>query len=848
MELVDGDPIDEFCDRHRLSVPQVLHLFLDVCFAIAHAHQKGVVHRDLKPSNIIVAVGEDRPIPKIIDFGIARALWPSEDDTWHPATDRQIVGTPGYMSPEQIARDVDIDTRADVYALGGILYKLLAGVEPWDPESLQKLDLAAAYQRMGDAPVPRPSLRFQSLDASTQQQVASCRQSHPGSLRRLLTGELDWITMRALEKDRDRRYGTIQELAADLQRFLRHEPVSAGPSTAGYRLKKLVRRNWMAALATMTVAGSLLVGGTLATIGFVRATQASRRATGAWQRAEDQRRLAAAEADKARHTLTLLEQMVGASHPDRGHPADYTMRQLLDDFADSFDDDLAGQPEVAARLHRTIGRAYWSLGDMPRAGQHLTRSLELCSRQFGDQHLWTAEARVDFALYLMRMSRVREARVTVERALGVLRQHPADESMIRSLSLMSRVHHELAEHEVARQYIFQARDIARRALGPKHPLTISVRMRASMNFARGAEADRASEAALNDILDVRPAGHVDVADAKRQRAVVLARQGRFREAEALVREAMEGHERLLGPQNSSLAEDMILLTRIARQSQRHEEAIQLARQTVDLAERVTLERDILRHKAYRSLALLLEPVSPREAIDVWEKAIQAKRQVVGQHVEVGKLLHRQAGLFVRLEELTEAADRYQRSLQTIRESTTAELAEGLGRAATSEIVEAVYFNAAVDLLGAWIALDRMSEARAVFDQIRQRAGDVQFDLAAAVVHMAAARMKLADGDLVAAEQSIDNCFTKLAGSPHLAIRARAVLVEGQILTELERFPEAQRTLVRAYRVLRRRRSPPDHFEYSVAKQLALLAERRNRPLQAAAWMLRAESTGGWTME
>ena len=718
MEFVNGAAIDRFCDGHRLSICQILTLFIDVCQAIQHAHQKGVVHRDLKPSNVIVVAGENRPTPKVIDFGIAKALWPVADKHWFQTAEHRILGTPGYMSPEQIARDVDIDTRADVYALGGILYKLVVGVEPFDPQHLRRIDMADAYRQMRDDPAPRPSARWASLGPQQQQQLASLRNMHPSVLGRTLKGDLDWIMMRALEKDRDRRYSTVHELVADVRRFLDHKPVAAGPPSMAYRLRKLVRRNRIATLASILIFASLASGGVLATIGMVRAKHESRRATDEWRRAEQQRQLAVTEADKADQSLSLLEKMLGASHPGQGHAVDYTMRQLLDDFADSFEADLARQPDVAARLHRTVGKAYWSLGEMPRAGQHLERALELYSSQFGDHHPLTAETSVDYALYLLRLSRVVEAWQTVQRALPVLQEHPANEQTVWALFVLSRVHHEFADDAKAFEYVVRSRDVANQVLGPQHPVSISMRMRALFHESNDGDADQASLAALNDLLQVRPAFSMDVADAKRQRSVVLLRLGRCEEAESLVREAIDVHQKLLGPDTSHLAHDMLVLTRVLQQSGRGEEAIQQARQTLELADRVTIERDILRHQAYESLASLLESGSPGEAIDIWTKAISAKQQVVGKHVEVAKLLHRQAGLYVRLGELPEAAECYRRSLQTIRESPAWEIGGGSSIRKNRDNVERVFFLAALDLVGILLELEKTPDAQLVCDEIR----------------------------------------------------------------------------------------------------------------------------------
>ncbi len=839
MEFVDGQPIDQFCEQHRLTVSEILELFLNVCVAIQHAHQKGVVHRDLKPSNIIVTPGESRPIPKVIDFGIAKALSAIHDETLYQTVEHRILGTPGYMSPEQVARKRDVDTRADVYALGGILYRLLVGVEPIDMRSPDD-GAADTYQIIRDGQIKRPSVRLNSMAAEVREPVAEQRNSTATQLIRTVSGDLDWIVMRALETDRDRRYSTVQELATDVERCLRHEPISAGPPTIRYRIGKFVRRNQLATAASLLVALSLAVGGTMATVGMIRANRESQRAQAEGQRAEQQRLRAAVEAEKAIRMLQMLEKIVGASHPDQGHPPDYTMRELISDFSDSFDAELSGQPELAARLHRTIGRASWSLGDMGRAGEHLARSLELYAQQLGYDQLTTAQAGVDYALYLIRMSRITEAHETVLRALEVLEQHPAEEQTVWAHFVLARVHHEHAEADTSLKHITLARDIAQQALGPQNPLAISMRVKASTQLRSLRDANRESGKALDDLSAIHPEHHMDVAEAKRHRAIILMRLGKFAEAEKLVREAMETHQFLLGPESSYLTHDMIALTRVLRRSGEHEEAREQARATVALAERVMVERDCLRQVAYQKLATLLQPVAPSEAIDVWQQAIEAKRGIVSPHIDIAKYQRQQAGLYIQLDQPTEAVGRFRECLKTLEALTEVEIARGLNKRAGGETV---YFTTAVDLVTTLTRLGRIPEATLIAAEISKRAQKLQFDQAIAIADVAQARIEFAEGELDLAREKVIAAIKQLSDARNMNARIRAVLLEGEILTEMERYDQAQRILVRAYRLLQRRPNLPDHFKYSAAKQLAILFERADNPEKAATWAERARTYG-----
>jgi eukaryotic-like serine/threonine-protein kinase len=256
MERVDGVPLNEYCDAHRLGIRARVRLFAQVCRAVQHAHQKGVIHRDLKPSNVLVAVTDAEPICKIIDFGIARAVGQTAEDATRLTQLGLSPGTPAYMSPEQVEGGRDVDTRSDIYSLGVLLYELLAGVLPFDDKAYVGWALHTQHM-VRDAPVP--SARFAGLDVAEKGRVAAARRADPTTVRRRLRGDLDWIVMRALEKDRDRRYETANGFAADLERHLASEPVTAGPPSAAYRAGKFVRRHRVV-VTFAAVLALLLVG------------------------------------------------------------------------------------------------------------------------------------------------------------------------------------------------------------------------------------------------------------------------------------------------------------------------------------------------------------------------------------------------------------------------------------------------------------------------------------------------------------------------------------------------------------------------------------------------------------
>ena len=259
MELVKGIPITRFCDERRLTLRERLELAIPVCQAVQHAHQKGIIHRDLKPSNVLIALYDGKPVPKVIDFGVAKATGPRLTDQTLYTEFGAVVGTLEYMSPEQAElNQLDIDTRSDIYSLGVLLYELLTGSTPLERKRLKEVVFLEVLRVIREEESPRPSMRLSTTEELPS--IAACRHIEPRKLSGLVRGELDWIVMKALEKDRNRRYETANGLAADLRRYLDDEPVQACPPSAWYRLRKLIRRNKVAISTVLLVAAALVVG------------------------------------------------------------------------------------------------------------------------------------------------------------------------------------------------------------------------------------------------------------------------------------------------------------------------------------------------------------------------------------------------------------------------------------------------------------------------------------------------------------------------------------------------------------------------------------------------------------
>jgi len=286
MELVKGIPITEYCDKNNLDTQKRLELFIEVCKAVQHAHQKGIIHRDIKPSNVMITLRDDGTgVPKIIDFGIAKATQHRLTEKTFFTEFKQFIGTPEYMSPEQAQMgEVDVDTRSDIYSLGVLLYELLTSSTPFDGEKLRSSAYDEMLKTIRETEPPKPSTRLNTLGEALSD-VAKHRNIQPGQLCKIIQGDLDWIVLKTLEKDRTRRYETTNELAMDIERHLRDELVVAGPPSTVYRLRKFVRRHRTVVVAGLLVAAALIIGLCLATVGFLQANREKAPTERALQRA-----------------------------------------------------------------------------------------------------------------------------------------------------------------------------------------------------------------------------------------------------------------------------------------------------------------------------------------------------------------------------------------------------------------------------------------------------------------------------------------------------------------------------------------------------------------------------------
>ncbi|MCO6046646.1 serine/threonine-protein kinase [Aeoliella sp. ICT_H6.2] len=403
MELVQGPPLTEYCEQHKLGTHERLELFVKVCRAVQHAHQKGVIHRDLKPSNILVPEIDGAAVPKVIDFGVAKAVGEKLSEQTVYTQFAQLVGTPLYMSPEQAGLGVvDVDTRSDVYSLGVLLYELLTGSTPFDSNSLKQAGFDEMRRMIREDEPPRPSARVSTLAAENISTVAEQRQSEMRTLSKSLRGELDWIVMKALEKDRNRRYESAGALAEDVERYLKDEPITARPAGNWYRAKKFMRRNRELVAASAAVVSALVVGLAVSTVAFVHAIHQKEQANVSAAKAllaEQEARSAEKEARQRAADLSavLEDQQVLADVLREMQPTTFllanpgrnrTVYESVEEISRQIEQEgrLSGHPRVEIEVRMILADSYFDVGEYDKFANHLETALVLAKQEYADNN------------------------------------------------------------------------------------------------------------------------------------------------------------------------------------------------------------------------------------------------------------------------------------------------------------------------------------------------------------------------------------------------------------------------------------------------------------------------------
>ena len=543
MEYVPGIPITDYCDRHCLTIKERLELLMRVCEGVQHAHQKAIIHRDLKPSNVLVQELDQKAVPKIIDFGLAKATGPRLTEMTMFTEIGAMVGTPAYMSPEQADRNErNIDTRTDVYALGVIIYELLVGALPFGVPELREAGLDAMLQKIRQQEPTRPSIKVKSSGDSSKD-AATKRGEEPQTLVRHLRGELDWITMKALEKDRARRYGSPSELAADLQRHMQNQPVLAGPPSATYRAGKFIRRHRFG-VAVATGAVLLLLAFTTTT-----ALQARR---------------IARERDRANRITDFMVGMFKVSDPNEARGNQVTAREILDRASKEITTGLSSDAEVQSDLMQTMARTYVNLGLFSLAHGLAQTSLENRKRMFGPENRKTLESMTQLGWILDREGRDNEADTLTRQALAIEKRvlGPEDPLTLDSMDNLAVILEKQGGYKEEEALQRDLVAIRTRRLGAENVSTI----RSMANLAtavrllgRTAEAEQMYRNTLEIEQRVLGQEHPQTIATMHNYGNLLDEQGHYAEAEKLYRETLAIETRVLGPDHPDTADTMITL-------------------------------------------------------------------------------------------------------------------------------------------------------------------------------------------------------------------------------------------------------------------------------------------------
>jgi len=460
MELVRGLRITDYCNEKKLPTRKRLELFVQVCQAVQHAHQKGIIHRDLKPSNILVTVNDGVAVPKVIDFGIAKATSGERltDKTIFTAF-HQFMGTPAYMSPEQAElTSVDIDTRSDIYTLGVLLYELLTGKTPFDPSELLQAGLDEMRRTLREKEPARPSTLLSTLSADQLTATARHQGLEAPKLINLVRGDLDWIVLKCLEKDRARRYETANALLMDIQRHLGNEPVTARPRSRLYEFQKTVRRHKVGFAATAAVILTLFFGLGIVTWSLVKERQARQRAN--------------TEAAKSAQIARVLEDMLRGIDPKSAQERDTTLLQeVLSQTVGQVSRDLTNQPPVEAHLKNTIGNIYAALGDYQNAELMARSALALRQSDPAGQPADLAESHFDLAHHLWRQGKLAEAEQVASGGLTLATNSlgKKDPLIAKSLAQLGVIVQDQGRLADAEDLFRESLAMRRQLLGNKHP-------------------------------------------------------------------------------------------------------------------------------------------------------------------------------------------------------------------------------------------------------------------------------------------------------------------------------------------------------------------------------------------
>ena len=826
MEYVAGVPITNYCDNHRLSTRERLDLFMRVCEGVQHAHQKAIIHRDLKPSNILVIDVDGRALPKIIDFGVAKALTQKlTADTMFTRVG-SLLGTPQYMSPEQAdSSGEDIDTRTDVYSLGIILYELLAGAPPLDMRSIAFEEF---LRRLREEEPPKPSTKIRTQDAAASTALAHKRQTEPLALAKEIRGDLDSITLKALEKDRSRRYGSPSDLAADIGRHLNNEAVLAAPPSAAYHARKFARR-YRVALAT----GGAFLLVLLAAAGI--SIWQSIRATKQRDRADAAAASAQAVNDFLQNDLLAQASASNQSGPGTKPDPDLKVRTALDRAAARIAGKFDRQPEVEASIRETIGQTYLDLGQYPEARTQLERALDLERQVLGAQSPKSLKTISLLGRTAFLQGEYAQAEALDDQALQIKRRvlGPEHPDTLASMNNLANVYYMLGEYARAEALDTQTLELRRRVLGPEHPDTLrSMNNLAIVYYAKGeyVQAETLYSQTLEIKRRVLGPEHPETLSSMSNLGIDYRMQGKYAQAEAIESQALEIQRRVLGPEHRLTLNSMTNLADVYDREGKYPQAEALDSQALEIQRHVLglQHRDTL-----LSMTFLANIYSAQgkylQAEALYNQGLAIQRRVLGpENPDTLWSTNNLAANYRFQGKYAQALDLY---------STTWQISKrvlGPRHPATFDAVSGiagVYQQEGEYVLAETYAAQALAGRRHALGSVNPDTMASAADLALAYQSLA----KFAESEPLAR----DAVKTYLKNQPDAWQRFRAESLLGASLAGQKKYAEAEPLLLEGFRGMVARKDRiaiPDRYHLDGAREwLVQLYEAWGKPGKAAEW-------------
>ena len=655
MELVHGVPITEFCDTNKLGLNDRLQIFVDVCSAVQHAHQKGIIHRDLKPGNILVGEYDDQYVPKVIDFGLAKAL-----DSEKMLTDQtiatqfgQILGTFKYMSPEQAdAGTTDIDTRADIYALGIILYELLTGSTPLDQNTLREHTVLKLLELIRDHDPPRPSTKFNSSHDSVSF-ISEQRQIEPSRLSQILRGDLDWVVMKALDKERHRRYETASGFADDVQRFLDNEPVIARPPSTSYKFQKWVRKN-RGLVASFAAISTLLITAIIGTTVFAErakqsamseqaqrniAVEKTTEALEQKQIADQALKEAEDSAKRSNEVLKIVSKSFKSANPNEGGRAGMLAKEVLlnaEQAMDLSELDRLGKAE----LLETLTISFRGLGEFGSAISTAEKQLEIYRGKYGNENVLTANALNSLGNGYFSNGKFKKALPVLTEALSIRRKILGNEhsETIGAIGNLANIYEGLGDIKKSIELREEAVQLAEQHIGLESQIALNALNNLAASYNQVGQIKKAPELLANSIKVAKKIygkDHRRTLIAMQNLAASHARAGDLDKATELLVSTLDSMNKKLGEDHPDTLAANSLLTNVYYIAGQYDKALELAKQTYQRTKKRLGEKHPDTTFAMRSLANSYNKAGQKDkALGLREQAVKISKEVLGaEHPE-----------------------------------------------------------------------------------------------------------------------------------------------------------------------------------------------------------------------